>query len=347
MNKAKDILNYKEYLFEVEKIRYSMNRSLCNCMYSSCTEKPIYSHVFQKEGALREIAINGKVMAFTYKSLFEASKNKLPVYYKEMGIKETFGFYGFCKTHDNTLFAPIEPINKQVDWHNENNQYLLAYRTLCREYYIQLVIKSIFQKCLNKFILPENIGIQYIQKISNCNAAIYVFNQYKKLLENGINNQNYSQYKFKVIELPFHLELCLASPINITEECKGPYFGEEDKIVDTINIVNIFPYKQRTIIIIGFLQGEENKWASDIHQMLQSDNINGKCIALQDILFRSEFHCMSPQLYDEITSEIPTFLQEWTDLSSNHNYTLHYNSNIFKKYILKQLGYTNKDEIMI
>ncbi|MBM6881752.1 hypothetical protein [Bacteroides caecigallinarum] len=340
-----DILNENEYLYEVGKIRDRiLKEPICNCMCPQCANRPIFSHVFQKEGVLREISINGKVMAFSYKNLFETKNNRTPVFYKEVGIHETFGFYGFCKKHDNSLFAPIEPVNKQVDWYNENNQYLLAYRTLCREYYIQMVVKSVFKKCLDRFILPENILMHFTQEISNCDLTIKVFDQYKLLLEKGINDKNFSQYKFKVIELPFRLELCLASPINITEECKGLCWRLEDKIVDTINIVNIFPYKNRTIVIIGFLQGEKNRWASDIFQKLRGDNLEDVCIALQDIIFRSEFHCMSKTLYDEIKSEIPLFLDEWTYLMRNHNFTLCYNSNIFRKYIFKLLGYT--DEIV-
>lgn len=336
-----DILNENEYLYEVGKIRDRiLKEPICNCMCPQCANRPIYSHVFQKEGVLREISINGKVMAFSYKNLFETKKAGIPVCYKEVGIHETFGFYGFCKTHDNSLFAPIEPVKKRVDWYNENNQYLLAYRTLCRECYIQLVVKSMFEEYMIKFSLSEEKFMQCLSEISNCNTSIYVFEKYKLLLEKGINDKNYSQYKFKVIELPFRLELCLASPVNIYEECKAPNWGDEDKITDTINIVNVFPYKERTVIMIGFLQGEKNRWASDIFQKLSSENLEDVCIALQDIIFRSEFHCMSKTLYDEIKSEIPLFLNEWTFLLRNHNYTLSYNSNIFRKYIFKQFGYT-------
>ena len=100
-------------------------------------------------------------------------------------------------------------------------------------------------------------------------------------------------------------------------------------------------YKGRTIIIIGFLEGEKNLWATEIYQMLRSDDIEDICIALQDILFRSEFHCMSKKLYNEIESEISFFLQEWEKLLGCHNYTLSYKSNIYRKYIKKLLGYNS------
>ena len=48
-------------------------------------------------------------------------------------------------------------------------------------------------------------------------------------------------------------------------------------------------YKGRTIIIIVFLEGEKKLWATEIYQMLRSDDIEDICIALQDILFVKNF----------------------------------------------------------
>lgn len=340
-NFSKDSLSY---ISNLEYYRKKGNIPLCNCMYLECAQKPIYSHVFQKKGVLSEISHNGKVMCFNYRDLFAIKRDELPICYKEMGINQTFGFYGFCSIHDNSIFAPIEPTDSTVDWYEEHNQYLLAYRTLCREYYTQLYTKSIFQNCLKTLILSTDLCIQHVQNIANCNKSIDVFDKYKVLFEKGIKANDYSLYKNKITELPFRLELCLASPITIMEDCKGLYFGsDDDKIVDTVNIVNIFPQKNSTVIIIGFLDGEKNTWATTIYQMLRSDDLEDICIALQDILFRSEFHCMSKKLYDEINSEIPKFLEEWHVLMNNYNISLPYQSNIFRNYIKRQLGYLDYD----
>lgn len=335
-------LSDAQYLAKIEKIKKSVDIPLSTCMYSDCKHKPIFSHVFQKESVLRNISTDGKVMAFAYRDLFTVLRDELPICYKEVGINNSFGFYGFCPEHDNSIFAVIEPRNEQVDWYDKHNQYLLGYRTLCREYYIQLATKRIFRKCLDTFVYPTELTFRYLQSISNCNASISIFNKYKGLFEDGIKNKNYSRYSFKVTELPFKLELCIASPINIREVSKGLYFGpDKNKITDTVNIIDIFPCKGRTIIIIGFLEGEKNLWATEIYQMLRSDDLEDICIALQDILFRSEFHCMSKELYNEIESEIPLFLQEWEKLLGCHNYALSYKSNIFRKYIKKLLGYNS------
>ena len=99
---------------------------------------------------------------------------------------------------------------------------------------------------------------------ANLRKSISVFLQYKSLFEEGISNQDFSKYTFKTLYLPFRLELCVASPITITEECRL-YFGpEKDNITDTVNIVEILPEKDANILIIGFLNGAENSWACGI-----------------------------------------------------------------------------------
>lgn len=328
----------KKQLAFLESVRKKINKALCNCMYPQCTENPIYSHVFQKEGVLQEISTDRKVIAFEYRDLFALERGECPVCYKESGINETFGFYGFCNLHDTKVFAPIEPKDKEVDWYDVKNQYLLGYRTLCRECFVHLQMSKYLTTLFDNGYFSEDM---FIAK-ANSKRSIFILGKYKTVLEKGIFWKDYSRYSFKTTELPFRLELCLASPIVIREESKGPYFGPDENVIsDTVNIITIFPHKNRTVVMIGFLEGEKNIWANTIYSMLRSDDIDDVSRALQDIMFRSEFHCMSKLLYNEIESEIPTFLQEWNLLREAHDYYLPYSSNIFRKYIRKQCGFAD------
>ena len=89
---------------------------------------------------------------------------------------------------------------------------------------------------------------------------------------------------------------------------------------------------------MGFLNGKENKWMTEKYEQLCSD-VHDISIALQDILFRSEFHCMSKRLYEEIKEETPLFLEEWLSSRNQFSSSLNYTSNLFEKYIRKQLGF--------
>lgn len=337
MNSNKESLSGVEYLNYVERIRKKLDEApLCNCMYPQCNDIPIQSHVFQRRGVLKDISTKGKVMGFHYNTLFSTINNEQSICYKEVGIYKSFKFWGFCQHHDNLIFKPIEPLNGIVNWYDKKNQYLLAYKTLCRELYIQLQMKKLFEKLLSTFHYTSEFQERYIQSLANISYSIRVFERYKRLFEESMENNDYSKYGFKVLCFPFRLELCLASPICIQDENNMQNWNDvESKIINPINIVEIFPDKDKTYIIIGFIEGADNIWAREKYTML-SDNVEEMSLALQDILFRSEFHCMSKKLYDEIQDEIPLFLEEWKSLINDYSHKLIYKSNIFRKYIEKQ-----------
>ena len=303
-------------------------------MCPSCNARPIHSHVFQKNGILNKVAVNRKVYMFTFNHLFSVLANEPIVEYKLKGINDAFCFWGFCSDHDNKIFAHLEPANGMVNWYDTKTQYLLAYRCICRELSTHYDVKFILMECIRTFNYDKNSAMNIALQLSSRNNSIKVLNTYKSLFEDGIFNASFSKYTFKIIELPYYLELCVSAPIMIAEESAGLYFGPpKEEIGETINVVNIFPYKRKTMIIMGFLKNKPNKWMNRIYEMLSSNNIKDICFALQDILFRTEFHCISTSLYDAIHSEIPLFIEEYIDNMSNFNNTLHYTSNLFYRYL--------------
>ena len=338
-------LTHTEYLALLEKVMKLTKERRRSCMCPGCSNDAIFSHVFQRRNQqLAEITTNGKVLAFTYNHLFAFLRSEPLLGYKELGVSKQFGFPGFCNTHDTALFAPIERSDSIVDWYDERNQYLLAYRTLCREIYTNNVMYEFASDILHRCVFGENgLFLAYKKIQADCSYSLHIMNKYKTLLEKGIFSSDYSSYYFKVVQLPFRLELCLAAPIVIRDECKGPYFGpDKDKIVDPINIIEIFPSNGKTIILIGYLDGAPNSWAGEIFGNLQTEEIEDISWALQDILFRAEFHCISKELYDEVSEDIPLFLEEWYKQKDNLCSNMTYTSGIFRKPILRQLGY--KDE---
>ena len=333
-------LTQEEYLSIIENYRKKVNRPLCNCMHPGCKCKPIFSHVFQKKGILSSIATNSKVYMLDYRDLFSFNRGDAPVRYKLESINNCFGFYGFCKEHDNSLFLEIER-KQSIDWTDDRVQYLLAYRTICREVYVNLQVKTILRSIIDAIYFEDkNNVLRICTELSNRSVTLDVMLQYKTMLEESLLNEDYSKYEFRCLCHPFKLGLCLASPICISEESAPLYFGPpKDDIDDTVNIVNIFPYRGRTMIIMGFLNGKPNYWAENIYDKMRSADICEIASGLQDVLFRSEFHCLSTELYEAISSKVPLFIDEWLMNSSNYSLNIQYHSNLFEDYIKQQLGY--------
>ena len=326
-------LTRERYIQIIEEIRNRINNARYTCMCPQCNEKAINSHVFQRKRIIKQITTNGKVYAFILDDFFNLLYGRNPIKYEHKGAQESFSFYGFCQKHDNDLFLPIE--NDDVDWTDVRCQYLLGYKTICREIRIKQQAFTYLDEVSKTFVWEnelEYIPILISKQKKDIERTLPTLEQYKRLFEQGIFKTDYSKYKFKLIALPFCLDLCLASPITIAEENRYAFIPKT-QIVDTVNIVNIFPYNNQTFILLGFLDGMPNTWCSDIYNALQSNDRKVVANTLQDIMFRSDFNCISEKLYNNIKDKLPLFYEEWRELGTNFNKELSYNSDLFSEYI--------------
>lgn len=109
------------------------------CLYqensgTQCMEPVIRAHSIQRNH-LVQIAHNGHV--YMYKGHLPTllkDRSHLPI--KKTGISSASTFTGFCKKHDNELFAPIEKQQIEI---NKEHLFLLAYRTVCRELHAEMM----------------------------------------------------------------------------------------------------------------------------------------------------------------------------------------------------------------
>lgn len=96
----------------------------------NCSRQTIKAHTVQRAGGLRAIAEDGHVISVKkgVEKIFENQGNILP---KPLGIGSASTFNGFCATHDNLLFEPIE--NKAYSLDHES-AFLLSFRAIAYEY---------------------------------------------------------------------------------------------------------------------------------------------------------------------------------------------------------------------
>jgi hypothetical protein len=85
-------------------------RQLGNCLIPGCNQSPIDSHSQQRRGQLLAIAVDGHVYAFKrdYLGHFDTFRSFQGVAIERVGVGKVSVFPGFCRTHDDNLFAGIE-----------------------------------------------------------------------------------------------------------------------------------------------------------------------------------------------------------------------------------------------
>lgn len=302
----------QEQLNYMIKIYREEMRKPSNCMCPSCNGQTIKnSHVLQEARILKPFAPKGHMYLMQPQNLHAENRG---VKFKREGINKVLSFQGFCSTHDNDLFELIEkPL--YVDWSATETQYLLAYKTLCRE----VDIKS---RTFNYF---EKLGVQKNENPVWGGLEVAKFN--KTLIEMGIFHNDYSHYQFQTIELDFLIELFVAAPITVVEDATKLISVRQVEA----NIVIVFPYADKTIVIIGCREEFENRWMHAFLNQLSATK-QSALKALNDlILYRTEFTAMSESLYDSIDkNELGRFILEYNENGQNFGCQLSSDINIFQ-----------------
>jgi len=169
---------------------------------AACNGGIIRAHTIQRNGGLSRIARQGHVYTFVPDliTLIKTEGHGAP---KLTGYKEATTFTGFCASHDNTTFAPIEthPFNS-----NEQHTFLLAYRAICKELYAksaQLDLIS-YQQTLDRGHNPtEQLQIQAFFASLKIGVELGLKNlhAYKIPYDDALQRSDFSQAHYYVIRL--------------------------------------------------------------------------------------------------------------------------------------------------
>jgi hypothetical protein len=172
-------LNRQKRLSDKGRCLHYENGEACN--------KISNAHSIQKSQALSSIAENGRV----YMPLGHINKG---IIYEKRGIEtQASTFLGFCKKHDNQLFEPIDnspliPTEQQV--------FLYAYRSLCRELFVKQNAKDSIDFDIetiqaNKAIKELNEGYKIGTEFSLNQLKIH-----KQHYDDSLKNKCYSDIQY-------------------------------------------------------------------------------------------------------------------------------------------------------
>lgn len=313
---------FKQWLTEQKKTLYEQPQQ---CMCPNCTEMAISSHVMQKGDILSSIAPN-RHLYYIEPHYF----SKLPLKYNRVGINKVMTFDGFCNQHDTSIFKPIEVPN--VDWRSNEAQFLISYRTLCRELRQQDLTFE-FDDSLLKNIVSLNDEMGFIESafehLSKLDVGRKILRIVKTDLEQGIFNKDYSMLDFTTIALPYKLELCIST---VNEHYDGD-------VTKCIRITNIFPYKESTIIIIGHSKRYGRLFSKGLtHQLSMNDPYTTSQVLSNLIIYCAGCHCLSEDLYNSLSNE--TKEQVITEFVNTLDYSAELfqntNNNFLQQHVLEK-----------
>jgi hypothetical protein len=196
VSKTKNNKNLATFLSEQKKLS---NQGRCLHVHAGerCNEI-IKAHSTQKSGLLSKIAHKGKVYCLSRNIGDFVKFGGLAVLKKE-GINKVSTFRGFCKTHDNELFEPIDnsPLNP-AHTNVYHQVFLYAYRSLCKEIFVRengvnLLINQLEtgEKNLAVRELTENLLIGFENGLNN-------LNRHKEIYDNVLENHNFQDIEYVI-----------------------------------------------------------------------------------------------------------------------------------------------------
>jgi len=173
------------------------------CMHASngrtmCSGAIVKAHTVPR-GCLKKIAEQGHVCHLGPADGRGELWGSLPPL-QEVGLKNASTFTGFCRQHDNDLFAPIEDRPFHA---TQQHAFLLAYRALCRE----LFWKRIHQELVPDMReadrgMPHEAQMQIQRNVTGFQDEVDVgrreLGRHKRIYDAAWQTQDFSKVRFHI-----------------------------------------------------------------------------------------------------------------------------------------------------
>lgn len=268
------------------------------CSSSDCRNNAINSHILQKNGILNGIATNGHVIIsktdFLNEDLF---------YFKKVGINTAFTFKGFCSTHDNSIFKPIE--GSEIDFEDYKSQLLFAYRTILNEKHKKKVLITWNNLQINDSEISQVVDKTLLKATNVQNEiAITDLKYYENIIVSNLQSKK-EDFVFKVRYIK-EFDICLASHFTFeTTRERQAYIKKTGKDYELLTdiFVSLFPIEGETVFMMGYLKSMEDKCGEFVKNFFEIEEPDLLHEMNKLLLMRCEEWVCSEKFYNEHIEE--------------------------------------------
>lgn len=262
------------------------------CMYPNCNAKDVIkSHALQNNGVISRLAVDNHVlMPYVQSSATYLEKNKLfRKKLKRVGKNEATTFYGFCKKHDDQIFAPIEKEQWAI---NEDNEFLFAYRTLCshlrnkEETVVRLKAENASFKMLEEESWPIH-DLGRVKKICD------------KFLTGELKENPLSTIAWQLGKINFAYDAMYQPSYDFS----GETISEGKDKINYPLFITVLPYKDQSIAFISWLAKDTSRF-HDLIPRLKKLSMKERQIYLTNVALRgTDDLVISPRVESKISQD--------------------------------------------
>lgn len=244
----------KEHFFQM----HAQNTTQCYEPKEICASTAINAHSIQKKSVLDRLSENGHVIM--PKMLLQGSKPS-SIRFDLVGCNKATTFTGLCDKHDNEIFKSIDDF--EFDLNNSEQLFLLAYRSVLREYHVvrqnAVRFQSVYQKRVDEGLSPGNEPCDAgIFALEHCMNAFDSY-EYKRKFDSILLQNEKDKIKHEVILVSGQNPTIAVSSMYSLDEFPGP--NDVPRVC-----LNIFPVQNDVVIVFSWLAEDD----SPVKSYLQS-----------------------------------------------------------------------------
>jgi len=181
-----------------------------------------------------------------------------PYQFQKTGINEVFSFNCFCNTHDTKLFYKIE--KKDINFEDYESRLLFIVRTYYNELFKKMVAIDQFN-CLKDKTEDEFKKDKYQQTILQSQLSIKDLEFIENLIWLDLNSKSESfVLNYRLLDKE---DLILSSFYDFETTFELGVYKLQNKGKDierhTPVFITLFPYKDKSVLLMGYIKEDENK----------------------------------------------------------------------------------------
>jgi hypothetical protein len=272
------------------------NSKLGRCLYpfQDCREKPIQAHSIQNSTTFDLLQSDHHLIQL--KTRFNSQVQPY-IDFQTVGRNEASTFSGLCSTHDNTLFEPIDKF--PLDLENENQKFLLAYRSVLKEYYAVMTGFIRLQKAFQEKIASGHIPGSDPKEMVTIEWAVkaYGTHQYKEKFDTALKTKDFSAIKHQFLVFNNQRPSIACSQLFSADSMQF-----EDDVLRVV--MNILPISDnRTIVVFSSTDKEFSLAQSYLYRCFQGDDNFKKYEVSKTVIKNCENFFINPRFFQKWTNE--------------------------------------------
>lgn len=273
-----------------QKCKLKAINEIGTCYHPNCQKKSINSHILQKNGILSTLEKDGHVMEMGMNPF----KDEIH-FFNRIGINKTFSFKCFCNEHDTDLFIEIE--TQEIDFSNYRHFILFTLRTIYNEKFRKQVNVR-----MRELLIKEHSDlfdvIYLVNQNEQENIGFLDIEKTEKLIWKDIKD-NTQSFVFETREIN-KIDLCLSAfysheTTRELDNYRQRYGKDKEDVIDIF--INVFPYKDKTTVILGYKKCHESEVKGYVNTLIKESEKRFLRQLTNLIMFRCETWIISEEFY--------------------------------------------------